>query len=162
MPIAPHDIIKAWSIVGLATAGGTIRPFRVPEAIWAVAGASALVLFGILPWSDAVAGMRKGFDIYLFLIGMMLIAELARLDGLFDYLAALAVEHAHGSPQRLFLLIYHEYFCCNPHRQPRTIRSGNGADAGMRASRRDRTRARYRISHLGRTVRGEPGIADRC
>src|SRR4051794_41968942 len=37
---------------------------------------------------------------------MMLIAELARLEGLFDYLAALAVEYAGGSPQRLFLLIY--------------------------------------------------------
>jgi arsenical pump membrane protein len=37
---------------------------------------------------------------------MMLIAELARLEGLFDYLAALAVEHARGSPQRLFLLVY--------------------------------------------------------
>jgi arsenical pump membrane protein len=37
---------------------------------------------------------------------MMLIAELARQEGLFDWLAALAVEHAHGSPQRLFSLVY--------------------------------------------------------
>src|SRR6202521_502831 len=36
----------------------------------------------------------------------MLIAELARREGLFDWLAALAVEHARGSPQRLFLLVY--------------------------------------------------------
>src|SRR5438093_7423066 len=50
--------------------------------------------------------MRKGIDVYLFLAGMMLIAELVRQEGLFDYLAALAVEHARGSPQRLFLLIY--------------------------------------------------------
>src|SRR5205823_7601883 len=35
-----------------------------------------------------------------------LIAELARREGLFDWLAALAVEHARGSPQRLFLLVY--------------------------------------------------------
>jgi arsenical pump membrane protein len=104
--IAPHDTIWAWSITGFATAGVIIRPFRLPEAIWALAGAVALVLFGFLAWDDALTGLAKGIDVYLFLIGMMLIAELARLEGLFDYLAALAVEHAHGSPQRLFLLIY--------------------------------------------------------
>jgi hypothetical protein len=37
---------------------------------------------------------------------MMLIAELAQREGLFDYLAAFAVEHARGSPHRLLLLIY--------------------------------------------------------
>ncbi|MGY4289030.1 arsenical pump membrane protein [Bradyrhizobium sp. LM2.7] len=96
----------AASIIVLATAGVIIRPFRLPEAIWALVGAAALVLFGILPFGDAINGMRKGIDVYLFLIGMMLIAELARQEGLFDFLAALAVEHARGSPQRLFLLIY--------------------------------------------------------
>ena len=101
-----HDAALAWSIITLATAGVIIRPFRLPEAVWATAGALALVAFGLLPWGDALAGMRKGIDVYLFLIGMMLIAELARHEGLFDYLAAFAVEHARGSPQRLFLLVY--------------------------------------------------------
>lgn len=105
MPIA-HEAAWAWSIIVLATAGVIIRPFRLPEAVWAVAGAATLVAFGLLPWRDALTGVEKGVDVYLFLIGMMLIAELARLEGLFDYLAALAVEHARGSPQRLFLLIY--------------------------------------------------------
>jgi len=102
----PNETVLAWSIIILATAGVIIRPFRLPEAIWAVAGAAALVLLGLLPISDALGGMRKGLDVYLFLIGMMLIAELAQHEGLFDYLAALAVEHARGSPQRLFLLVY--------------------------------------------------------
>ena len=106
MPIAPHEAIWAWGIVAIATAGVIIRPFRLPEAIWAVLGDAALVVFGFLPWRDALTGVEKGIDVYLFLIGMMLIAELARLEGLFDYLAALAVEYARGSPQRLFLLIY--------------------------------------------------------
>jgi arsenical pump membrane protein len=106
VPTAPPDSIWAWSIIVAATAGVIIRPFRLPEAIWAVLGASALVLLGLLPWQDALIGIEKGIDVYLFLIGMMLIAELARLEGLFDYLAALAVEYAAGSPQRLFLLIY--------------------------------------------------------
>ncbi|MCA1428238.1 arsenic transporter [Bradyrhizobium yuanmingense] len=102
----PSDAIWAWSIIFVATACVIIRPFRLPEAIWAAIGASALVLSGLLPWQDALVGIEKGLDVYLFLIGMMLIAELARLEGLFDYLAALAVEYARGSPQRLFLLIY--------------------------------------------------------
>jgi arsenical pump membrane protein len=102
----PPDALVAWTIIVLATAGVIIRPFHLPEAVWAIAGATALVVFGLLSWSDALAGLRKGLDVYLFLIGMMLIAELARCEGLFDYLAALAVEHARGSPQRLFLLVY--------------------------------------------------------
>jgi arsenical pump membrane protein len=98
--------LLAAGIIALATAGVIIRPFRLPEAIWALAGAASLVLFGILPLGAALDGVRKGIDVYLFLTGMMLIAELARQEGLFDYLAAFAVEHARGSPQRLFLLVY--------------------------------------------------------
>ena len=95
-----------WAIAALATAGVIIRPFRVPEVVWAAAGAVALVAFGLLAWSDALAGVRNGIDVYLFLAGMMLIAELARREGLFDWLAALAVGHARGSPHRLFALVY--------------------------------------------------------
>ena len=102
----PLEMIPAWSIITLATAGVIIRPFRLPEAVWALAGAAALVLFGLLPIRDAIAGIARGLDVYLFLIGMMLIAELAQREGLFDYLAAFAVKHARGSPQRLFLLVY--------------------------------------------------------
>jgi len=95
-----------WGIASLATAGVITRPFRWPEAIWAVTGATALVAFGLLPWTDAVTGVLKGLDVYLFLAGMMLIAEVARQEGVFDWAAALAVEYAHGSPQRLFALVY--------------------------------------------------------
>ena len=54
----------------------------------------------------AWTGVGKGTDVYLFLIGMMLLAETAREEGLFDWLAAVATQRAKGSPQRLFLLIY--------------------------------------------------------
>jgi arsenical pump membrane protein len=104
--VAAYQTTIASSIIILATAGVVVRPFRLPEAIWSLAGAVALVLFGLLPWDGALDGIRKGLDVYLFLSGMMLIAELARQEGLFDYLAGLAVEHARGSPQRLFLLVY--------------------------------------------------------
>jgi arsenical pump membrane protein len=107
MPLSlPADSLAAWAIAGTATAGVIIRPFRLPEATWAVAGAAVLVACGLLPWDVALTGVRKGLDVYLFLTGMMLIAELARREGLFDWLAAFAVEQARGSPQRLFALIY--------------------------------------------------------
>jgi len=95
-----------WAIAALATAGVIVRPWRLPEAIWAVLGAGALVVLGLLSWSDALAGGLKGTDVYLFLAGMMLLAEVARQEGLFDWLAAFAVAHARGSPHRLFLLVY--------------------------------------------------------
>src|SRR5579862_9317329 len=98
--------VAAWGIAAVATAGVIARPFRLPEAIWAVTGAVLLVAFGLLPWADAWSGVRKGLDVYCFLAGMMLIAEVARQEGVFDWLAALAVALARGSPQRLFALIY--------------------------------------------------------
>jgi arsenical pump membrane protein len=98
--------VAIWGIAALATAGVVVRPWNLPEAIWAVAGALLLVVFGLLPWRDAVAGAAKGSDVYLFLIGMMLLAELARQAGLFDWLAAKAARLAKGSAARLFTLIF--------------------------------------------------------
>jgi len=90
----------------LATAGVILRPFKLPEAVWAVGGAVALVCLGLLPASLAWRGVGKGLDVYLFLTGMMLLAEVARATGLFDWLASLAASHARGSATRLFRLIY--------------------------------------------------------
>ena len=56
--------VAAWSIAAVATAGVIARPCRLPEAIWAVAGAAALVAVGLLPWADAWSGIRKGLDVY--------------------------------------------------------------------------------------------------
>lgn len=95
-----------WCIAALATAGVIIRPFRLPEAVWALAGAFALVAFGLLPLTQAWNGVLNGTDVYMFLAGMMLLSELARKEGFFDWLAAVATTHAKGSPQRLFLLVY--------------------------------------------------------
>lgn len=95
-----------FAIAALATLGVITRPLRIPEYVWAVVGTVVLVAFGFLPWRNAVAAAAKGIDVYLFLIGMMLLAEVARQEGLFDWLAALAVRHARSSARRLFLIIY--------------------------------------------------------
>ena len=102
--MSPHVI--TWAIAALATAGVILRPFRWPEAIWAVAGAALLVVLGLLSPRDALTGVGKGTDVYLFLTGMMLLSETARQAGLFDWLAAVATKKANGSATRLFLLIY--------------------------------------------------------
>ncbi|MBI1218690.1 MAG: arsenic transporter [Rhodobacteraceae bacterium] len=93
-------------IAALATAGVILRPFRIPEYAFALAGAVLLVAFGLMPWPLALAAVHKGTDVYLFLIGMMLLAGLATREGLFDYLAALAVQDAKGSARRLFATVY--------------------------------------------------------
>ncbi len=102
----PPSIYATWAIVIAATAGVIVRPWRLSETVWAVAGAMALVALGLVPWPDAAHAVGKGADVYLFLTGMMLLAEIARREGLFDYFAAVAARHAHGSASRLFALIY--------------------------------------------------------
>ncbi|ANK84276.1 MULTISPECIES: arsenic transporter [unclassified Rhizobium] len=95
-----------WGIAGLTAMGVVVRPFRWPEAIWAVFGALLLLAFRLLGPHDALAGVAKGGDVYLFLIGMMLLSELARREGLFDWIASIAIAYAQGSPRRLFVLVY--------------------------------------------------------
>jgi arsenical pump membrane protein len=98
--------LTTWVIAGLTATGVILRPFALPEAVWAVAGAALLVALRLISPGEALAGIARGSDVYLFLAGMMLLAETARAAGLFDWLAALATRHAKGSGLRLFLLIY--------------------------------------------------------
>jgi arsenical pump membrane protein len=102
----PVSYIEIWGIAAVATGGVVIRPWGWPEALWAVLGAGALVVLALLPWQDALSAVGKGADVYLFLTGMMLLAELARREGLFDWLAAHAAKAAKGSAARLFSLVY--------------------------------------------------------
>jgi arsenical pump membrane protein len=64
-----------------------------------------LVVVGLRPWSDALKAVAKGIDVCLFLSGMMLLAELARKEGLFDFLAWQAARLADGSATKLFALV---------------------------------------------------------
>jgi arsenical pump membrane protein len=109
MPLHPAQLaiwIATWLLCILVFVLILWRPRHVPEYIWAVAGAVLLVLFRLLPLGAAWAAVRSGTNVYLFLAGMMLMAELARQHGVFDWLAALAMEHARGSQIRLFVLVF--------------------------------------------------------
>ncbi|MFV0280309.1 MAG: SLC13 family permease [Rhodoblastus sp.] len=94
------------AIVVATIFGVLARPFRLPEYVFASAGALALVAFGLLPPALAWAAVVSGYDVYLFLFGMMLLAEVARQEGLFVWIAGHAAHAAKGSARRLFALIY--------------------------------------------------------
>jgi len=95
-----------WLIVGLSLVLIIARPARIHEAIWAIAGAALLVITGSMHVSDAIGAIAAGTNVYLFLIGMMGIAEFARIEGVFDWLAARAVARAGGSKVQLFSIVY--------------------------------------------------------
>ena len=103
-PDTRHLVI--WAVIALSIVGVITRPFRWPEAVWPATGALILVVTGLLPAIDASHGVLKGLDVTLFLIGMMALAEVARREGLFDWLAGHAVRRAKGSASRLFALSY--------------------------------------------------------
>src|SRR5665213_2528530 len=98
--------IATWGIAASAILGVLVRPWKFPEALWAVIAALALVVFSLISWPDVAKAVLKGLDVYLFLTGIVLLAELARHEGLFDWLAARAAQRAKGSPSRLFGLVY--------------------------------------------------------
>ncbi len=95
-----------WAICLAATAGVIARPFKLAEAVWAVAGAALLLVLGLMSPVAAWHAVLKGGDVYLFLIGMMLLSEAARAEGLFDWIAGHAVMMAKGSTSRLFALVF--------------------------------------------------------
>lgn len=82
------------------------RPRRIAEMWWACAGAFLLIATGLITLRQAAHAIGEGLDVYLFLAGMMILAELAREEGVFDWAAGIAAAHARGSSRRLFFLIY--------------------------------------------------------
>jgi arsenical pump membrane protein len=93
-------------IVGLSIVLMLLRPRGIPEVYWIGSGALLLVLLRLVPLRLAGKAVAEGSDVYLFLIGMMLLSELAREHGVFDWLSSVAVRSANGSTKRLFTLVY--------------------------------------------------------
>lgn len=103
-PSAAHLILIA--IVLLSILLMLLRPHGIAEVWWIGCGALLLVALGLIPLRLAGHAVAEGTDVYLFLTGMMLLSELARYYGVFDWVSSVAVEHARGSCARLFTLIY--------------------------------------------------------
>ena len=101
---AAHVLIPV--IVGLSLALMLLRPRGIAEVWWVSGGAVLLVSLRLIPLRLAGQAVAEGTDVYLFLIGMMLLSELAREHGVFDWVSAVAVRQARGSCVRLFTLVY--------------------------------------------------------
>lgn len=100
----PHQAAPV--ICGIAVLAMLARPFRIPEWVWAAAGALALAVFGLVSTGGALQAVGRGTEVYLFLIGMMALSEVARYEGLFDWIASHALRAAGGSGRRLFALLF--------------------------------------------------------
>ena len=93
-------------IVGVSIVLMLVRPRGVAEVYWIGGGALLLIALRLIPLKLAGQAVAEGSDVYLFLIGMMLLSELAREQGVFDWMSSLAVKSANGSCSRLFALVY--------------------------------------------------------
>ncbi len=72
----------------------------IREVYWIGEGAVLLVVLRLVPLALAGKAVAEGTDVYLFLIGMMLLSELGREHGVFDWLSSAAVRGANGSAVR--------------------------------------------------------------
>jgi arsenical pump membrane protein len=106
MPLVHISTILIWTISLASILCMLLRPGRVAEAYWVCGGGILLVLTRLIPLPQATHAVYEGLDVYLFLTGMMILAELAREEGVFDWVADVAAQHARNSPGRLFVLIY--------------------------------------------------------
>src|ERR1700691_4784762 len=106
MQIAHLSTVLVWTISIASILCMLLRPRRIAEAYWACGGAILLVLGRLIPPSQAAHAGYEGWNVYLFLTGMMILAELAREEKVFEWVADVAAQHARNSPGRLFLLVY--------------------------------------------------------
>jgi arsenical pump membrane protein len=102
----PVDHAAIWIISFLTIALMLLRPWKIAEAFWVCGGALLLLLLRLVPLRVAGHAVAEGADVYLFLAGMMILAELGQSHGVFDWLATVAIQHATSSRARLFALIY--------------------------------------------------------
>ena len=75
---------------------------RIHRAVAAMAGAAVVVFLGIVPWESMLEHVDFG-TIFL-LMGMMIIINVARHSGLFEYIAIITAKKARGSPIMVLIL----------------------------------------------------------
>jgi arsenical pump membrane protein len=105
LPLSVAHILLP-SIVGVSILLMLIRPRGIAEVYWIGGGAVLLIALRLVSFDLARKAIARGSDVYFFLIGMMLLSELAREHGVFDWLSYVAVRSAKGSCRRLFALVY--------------------------------------------------------
>ena len=88
----PAIVVVVASLVLMLT-----RPRGIAEVWWVGAGAVVLVAVRLVTVGVAVKAVGQGTDAYAFLAGMMLLSELARTHGVFDWLSSCTIAWVGGS-----------------------------------------------------------------
>ena len=92
------------SLIAILTLVGImVRPWRVNEAMVALAGAALLLILGLINPGNAISTLLNDWNTFFFFLGMMSLSALAEVAGLFDWLAVQAARLAGDSARRLFL-----------------------------------------------------------
>jgi arsenical pump membrane protein len=105
LPLSVAHILLP-SIVGVSILLMLMRPRGIAEVYWIGGGAVLLIVLRLVSFDLAGKAIARGSDVYFFLVGMMLLSELAREHGVFDWLSSVALRSAKGSCSRLFVLVY--------------------------------------------------------
>jgi arsenical pump membrane protein len=102
LPILTKTILI--SLIAILTLVGImVRPWKVNEAMVALAGAALLLILGLINPGDAISTLLNDWNTFFFFLGMMSLSALAEVAGLFDWLAVQAARLAGNSARRLFL-----------------------------------------------------------
>lgn len=91
-----------WVIAAATIAAIVARPFRIPEWVWSATGAALIVALQLLTGRQAADAARDGLDVYAFLLGMLALAALADVHGVFDFFGDRLLEAAKTRTRRLF------------------------------------------------------------
>jgi arsenical pump membrane protein len=102
LPVLTRTLLISLIAV-LTLLGIMIRPFKLDEALIALAGAGLLLILGLINPLDAGSVLLKDWNTFLFFLGMMSLSALAEVAGLFDWLAFQAARLSGNSARRLFL-----------------------------------------------------------
>jgi arsenical pump membrane protein len=97
IPIALLAIVLGFAVV---------RPWGLPEAVAAVPTALLLLVSGRVSWHGALGELRSLGPTVAFLAVILVLAQLAEVEGVFRYAGAVAARLSRGSPQRLLGVIF--------------------------------------------------------
>jgi arsenical pump membrane protein len=106
MRVALWQVIGGLAVFGLTLLLVMTRPRGLSEAATALLGAAAMVALGLVSPAEVTLLWRDNWNVFLFFLGLMLIAVQAEAAGFFDWLAAGAGRAAGGSQRRLLVNVF--------------------------------------------------------